>query len=304
MNTAKTPFVSVIIPVYNDAERLQACLEVLEQQTYPQTAFEVVVVDNGSQENMQTVVDQFQQAVMFTELQTGSYAARNKGISVSQGEIIAFTDSDCIPANDWIAQGVANLFKSPDCGLIAGKINMFFRNPERLTAVELYEKMFAFDQKTNVSKKKFGVTANLFTSRSVFEKVGLFNATLKSGGDMEWGNRVFAAGLDLSYANNVCVEHPARHTLKQLYNKRVRILGGLSTMNREFSYSFQEAATDLKNIAVYTFWLMRCFISNRPPSDKFENARQKLQYLFVLPYVRVITVFEKLRLQMGGKTRR
>ena len=298
------PFVSVIIPVYNDTERLKNCLGALEYQTYPRTMYEVVVVDNGSQEDIRSVVDPFQQAVLYTERQTGSYAARNKGISVSRGDILAFTDSDCIPATDWIEKGVAHIKNAQTCGLIAGRVNLFYRNPKRLSAVELYEKMFAFNQQDNINTKHFGVTANVFTRKSVFDQVGLFNAVQKSGGDLEWGNRVFDAGLVQIYADDVCVEHPARHSLKQLYKKRVRVLGGLSEMNKGFSYSPYEAVTDLKNIFVYTFWLMRCFLSNRPPSDKFENTRQKLLYLFIIPYVRVISVFEKLRLQNGGMTQR
>ncbi len=297
-------FVSVIIPVYNDLTRLKICLEALENQTYPKASYEVIVVDNGSTQNVKTVTDHFLQVALHYESQPGSYAARNKGISISRGQMLAFTDSDCIPAHDWIEKGAGQIQKSPDCGLVAGRINMFFKNPQRLTAAELYEKMYSFDQKENIKKKRFGVTANLFTRKEVVGKVGLFNATLKSGGDLEWGNRVSDSGYVLMYADDVCVEHPARRSLRQLYKKRVRVLGGLNEISKNASYTLLDALYDLKNIVVYTLWLMKCFVYNRPPSEEFKNARQKMQYLLVTPYVRVISVFEKLRLQSGGKARR
>jgi glycosyltransferase involved in cell wall biosynthesis len=296
--------VSVIIPVFNDAHRLTICLEALENQTYPKESYQVVVVDNGSKEDISNLVGQFSQSVLAHEARPGSYAARNKGISVSKGEVLAFTDSDCIPSVDWIENGVEAIRISPDCGLVAGKIEMFFRNPGRLTAVELYEKIYAFDQRDNVQIKKYGVTANLFARRKVFDTVGLFDATLKSGGDLEWGNRVWDAGYALIYADQVCVAHPARHSLRQLYKKRVRVLGGINAINENPSYNLSNALTDLKNISIYTLWLTRSLIKGMPPSEKFENARQKAQYLFVFPYVRVISIFEKWRLHVGGKTSR
>jgi len=102
MSKTSTPFVSVIIPVYNDPERLKTCLQALEEQTYPQSSYEVIVVDNGSDESIEPIVTEFNQAKAGYEPHPGSYAARNKGLSLARGEVIAFTDADCIPALDWI----------------------------------------------------------------------------------------------------------------------------------------------------------------------------------------------------------
>ena len=62
-----TSFVSVIIPVYNDTERLKRCLGALENQTYPKNLYEVVVVDNGSDDNVEGLVLLYDQAVMAFE---------------------------------------------------------------------------------------------------------------------------------------------------------------------------------------------------------------------------------------------
>jgi glycosyltransferase involved in cell wall biosynthesis len=187
VNQAEHPFVSVIIPVFNDGERLRRCLLALGQQTYPRDRFEVVVVDNGSSEDVAAIVAGQAFVTLGHEARPGSYAARNTGLGLARGEVLAFTDSDCLPQPDWIAAGVARLAASPGCGLVAGKISVFFQDPQRPTATELYESLTAFQQHKYIERDHYGATANLFTRRDVFDVVGRFSDGLTSGGDREWG---------------------------------------------------------------------------------------------------------------------
>ncbi|MDJ0742883.1 MAG: glycosyltransferase [Xenococcaceae cyanobacterium MO_167.B27] len=218
-------FVSVIIPVFNDPERIQICLAALEKQTYPRNYYEVIVVDNGSDESLENLVKQFPQARLAYCLEPGSYAARNHGIFLAKGEILAFTDSDCVPAPDWLEKGVKWLSATVDCGLVAGKIEIFFQNSDRPNAVELYDSVSFFNQQQYVEEENYGATANVFAYKWVFERVGLFNAQLKSGGDKDWGQRVFAKGYTLTYAEEVRIAHPARYSFGQMYRKIARIRG-------------------------------------------------------------------------------
>src|SRR5262245_46024865 len=103
------PFVSVIIPVYNNPDGLRRCLHALEAQTYPKSRYEIIVVDNGSDTPPADMVRAFDRVTLLEEAVPSSYAARNRGLAQARGEVIAFTDSDCIPAPDWLAHGVANL---------------------------------------------------------------------------------------------------------------------------------------------------------------------------------------------------
>lgn len=137
-------------------------------------------------EKIEPIVAQYKQAVATYEKQPGSYAARNQGISLAKGEILAFTDSDCIPAKDWLENGVAALKSNPNCGIVGGQVELFYQDPKHLTAVELYENYGAFTQQQNIEQFRFGVTANLFTFKSVFEPVGNFNSQLKSNGDRSY----------------------------------------------------------------------------------------------------------------------
>lgn len=234
--------VSVIIPVYNDAARLALCLQALAQQRYPADQVEVIVVDNGST----TPVDQVPTAQHLRvrvahESARGSYAARNRGVQLASGTIIAFTDSDCIPDPDWIGSGVAALSATANCGLAAGNIEFFYRDPERPTAAELYERVSGFPQEQYVRELHYGATANLFTSADVLRTVGPFDATLTSGGDREWGQRVHAAGYAQVYAPDVIVRHPARATLRALVHKRRRTTSGVVRAMRDRHRPFGRA---------------------------------------------------------------
>ncbi|MFN6571201.1 glycosyltransferase [Dendronalium sp. ChiSLP03b] len=294
-------FVSVIIPVFNDAERLKTCLLALERQTYPKNLYEVIVVDNASNESIEDVVSEFAQVKPTYEACPGSYAARNKGISLAKGEILAFTDSDCIPASDWIENGVKSLLNIPNCGLIAGKIDFFFKNPEKLTPVELYENIeMRFNQELNVQETHFGVTANLFTFKHVIDNVGIFDEKLKSGGDREWGERVFKAGYQQIYADDTCVKHPARNSFSQLYKRTARFEGGKYDLMMRANTSFLKLGISIVYAlippfkAAYEAW----------QNSELNGNKQKLQFILVIFFVRYIIITERMRLYLGGYSRR
>ncbi len=231
------PFVSVIVPVFNDPERIALCVEALLTQTYPHERYEIVVIDNGSTDATCSVIQRYGVTLLVEDQKQSSYAARNKGLHHARGEILAFTDSDCIPASDWLAAGVARLVAMPHTGLVGGKIDLFFKNARQPTAAELYDRVTAFPQQAFIEKEHFGATANVFTFRHIFDRVGVFNDTLKSGGDREWGNRVFAAGCPLIYAEEACVQHPARDSLDELYRKAMRVTEGLYQLNQKHNRS-------------------------------------------------------------------
>lgn len=227
------PFVSVIIPVFNDKDRLILCLQALEKQNYSKDKYEVIVVDNGSTDNVQSIVKQFNQAKLAFEKKTGSYAARNKGISVAKGILLAFTDSDCIPCEDWLKNGVYHITQNSKCGLVAGKIKIFPQTNGYPTLIELYDISTGFQQECYLKERHFSVTANLITSKRVVKQVGLFNPLLKSGGDLDFGLRIHKAGYEQIYADKVIVMHPARHTFSQLFNQAIRVAGGRYQLAKE-----------------------------------------------------------------------
>jgi hypothetical protein len=121
---------------------------------------------------------------------------------------------------------VAALAGTPRCGLVAGRIDVFARDPRRPRPSELYESAAAFRQKEYVERWRFGATANLVTWREVFDHVGRFDGRLRSLGDREWGARVSRAGYGLVYADDAVVRHPARASLTALWRRTARTAGG------------------------------------------------------------------------------
>ncbi|WP_019507447.1 glycosyltransferase family 2 protein [Pleurocapsa sp. PCC 7319] len=273
-------FVSVIIPVFNDAERLKICLAALEAQTYTQDYYEVIVVDNGSDESLEGLIQNFSQAKFAYCNNLSSYAARNHGITLAKGEILAFTDADCIPKEDWLETGVKKLLSTANCGLVAGKIEIFFKNRDRPTAVELYDSVTFFNQPQYIKEHKYGATANIFTYKSVFERVGLFNSQLKSGGDKEWGQRVFAQGYDSVYADEACVAHPARYTLGQMYRKISRVRGVGYEQARATQPLLVYLLTTLSHLKP-PFRTTRRKLNQLSQEGRLKNTLQTTQVIFV-----------------------
>lgn len=306
MEEPKYPFVSIIIPVFNDAARLRLCLATLEKQTYPQRNYEVIVIDNGSDkdQDIAPVVAEFGQAKIAQELTPGSYVARNKGIAIAQGEIIAFTDSDCIPASDWLEKGVKHLMTIPNCGMVVGRIEVFFENPNQPTSIELYQSLTAFNQEKRLNKFHGGATANVFTRRDVIERVGVFDSSLKSFGDFEWGKRVFIAGYKQIYASDTLVKHPARSSWKQLKKRTMRISGGIYDyfMNQQDSFIHRNkmfVRLILDDCKLPIKLIMKTFTDL-----KVQNLRQKIDVSLTVFLVRYISVREKIRLRFGGISQR
>jgi cellulose synthase/poly-beta-1,6-N-acetylglucosamine synthase-like glycosyltransferase len=224
-DAASNPVVSVIVPVRDDP-RLAACLDALATQDYPREAVEVLVVDNGSSPPVHDLAIRYPDVRFLDEAESGSYAARNRGLAAARGEVLAFTDSDCRPAPDWLSTAVACLTAPGGPDLLGGRVRVTARDPGAPNGVELYEMLHAFPQQRYVEQFGFAVTANLVTTRQIVDAVGPFDATLLSGGDKEFGRRVRAAGHRLAYVEGAVVEHPARSTWGAYRRKLERVLDG------------------------------------------------------------------------------
>src|SRR3546814_9394764 len=101
----RTTVVSVIVPVWNSATHLQACIDSLLRQTLARDEYEVILVDNGSLDESLAIAQSCKGVRLFVEKRPGSYAARNLGISAARGEYVAFMDSDCVADPGWLENG-------------------------------------------------------------------------------------------------------------------------------------------------------------------------------------------------------
>jgi glycosyltransferase involved in cell wall biosynthesis len=233
---AAGPSVSVIVPVFNQAAQMPSLLEALAGQTVLPPDREIIVVDNGSSDESPDLLRAARSElpdlrVVVEDAVRGSYAARNRGIDMSRGAVLAFTDADCLPQPSWLERGVAGA-KGANADLVAGRIRMTFRGA-RPNVWEYVDAGGFLDQRLHVEEHGFGATANLFVRREVVRSVGGFRADLRSGGDYEFCHRARAAGASMIYAADAVVDHPARADAAEVFGKTRRVAMGLRDLERE-----------------------------------------------------------------------
>lgn len=121
--------VSVVICTRNRAQYLLECLQSFEK-IHTDINWELVLIDNGSTDNTQTVISQFAAntsiaLVMGQEPNKGLSYARNKGIELARGEFVAFTDDDCYPESDYVDKLLVRLRSDPKLGFVGGRVLLF-----------------------------------------------------------------------------------------------------------------------------------------------------------------------------------
>ncbi len=221
------PEVSVVVPIYNGEADLPDLIECLRSQTYPPDKVEYVLVDNNSLDRTSSILEttaKFDRITIrhLTENQIqSSYAARNKGIHGSKGEIIAFTDADCRPESDWL-ENLVKPFVNPEIALSAGEILAL---PGKTILEQHADRENTLSQKYTLSHPfcAYGQTANLAVRRQVLETVGLFRPYLTSGGDADLCWRILReTSYKLHFVENAIVRHRHRYTIKQLQSQWYR----------------------------------------------------------------------------------
>jgi glycosyltransferase involved in cell wall biosynthesis len=117
---------SVIVPCRNRMKELRRCLALLCQQQFPKESYEVIVCDDGSEEDIESVIREFSgnglELVYCRQSPLGPAAARNLGIRRARGEIVAMTDSDTLPQPNWLAKLCEALAENPQAIGAEGKV--------------------------------------------------------------------------------------------------------------------------------------------------------------------------------------
>ncbi len=287
-------FVSIIIPTYNDWETLSFCLDALARQSYASNMFEIIIVNNNPALQHPETYPIPLNCRIVDEAKPGSYAARNKGIEISKGHILGFTDSDCIPDENWIYNAVTYMIDNSDAERIAGHVELFYK-AAKLNHVELYETVFAFNQELYVKQDASSVTANMFTYRRIFKEVGLFNEAMMSGGDYEWSKRAQNCGVSIHYLKTAFVKHPSRFRIDELLIKAKRVGGGQamfkSNKGKKFISAFFRLLYDLRP-PVKTIPVINA------RGRKF-NIYQKSMIFYIRYYLSIVTAIEKFEVKTG-----
>lgn len=291
---ATAPEVSVIVPVWNDRARLEACLEAISSQDYRVDRVEILVIDNGSADEPQQLARRFPAVRFLHEPRPGSYHARNLGVKRARGPILAFTDSDCTPAGDWLLTGTRRVTEMATAGLVAGSVQVVPRDTARPSLAELYDMVVGFPQEAHVHRAHFGSTCNLFTTAEVFRSVGLFDSSLRSGGDADWGGRVYVAGRPVVYAEEVRILHPARRSFQEHAQRARRLAGGMLT--RERHRPAKLVWDQAKELLPHPFFVRRILTSK-----DVRGPWRRTLLLGVMMGLRYVKFAERMRILLGGQ---
>jgi GT2 family glycosyltransferase len=225
MATSSTrPDAVVIIPHYNDVTRLTRGLKAL--MANDRTGVEIVVVDNGSTQSLDAVMQAFPQVRFLVEPEKGAAAARNRGVAETDAPLLFFIDADCVAAPDWLvtARRVA-----PLADLVGGRVDVFDETPPPRSGAEGFETVFAFNFRNYIEVQGFTGAGNLVTTRAVFEDVGGFRNGVSE--DLEWSKRAVAMGYRLIYRDELVVSHPSRSDWTALRHKWRRMTQELFATN-------------------------------------------------------------------------
>ncbi len=218
--TAQLPSVTVIVPAYNARETLPRCLEALSKQTYPKSLLRVIVVDDGSTDDTRHIAEKFGVKVL-AQPNKGPAAARNLGAREATSEIILFTDSDCEPLQNWIAE-MAAPFSDPQ---VAGTKGFYLTNQASLTArfvqAEYETKYKGLMIRDSID---FIDTHAAAYRRDIFLENGGFDTSYKgaTAEDVEFSYRLSAKGLKMVPARNARVLHRHPESIRDYFRKKCR----------------------------------------------------------------------------------
>lgn len=247
-----TPFVSVIVPVYNDPEGVRVTLESLTEQTYAN--YEIVVVDNRSTDETRDIAADFAErfdtvTVLDERREQSSYAARVRGMRYASGDVFAFIDADMTVERDWLDSAIERM-EDERVDYMACNVQLYTSGEESF--IGKYNRLNGFPIDRYISTFHFAPTCCLLVRREVIESVGTFDTRFVSSGDREFGHRVHAAGFDLGYADDVPMYHPTRTTLKSLVKKAIRIGRGKQQMRQYYPDRYGHPALMVFYPGLYT----------------------------------------------------
>ncbi|WP_181280515.1 glycosyltransferase family 2 protein [Aphanothece hegewaldii] len=214
---------SIIIPTYNRPERLKTCLESLTFLDFSYKQFEVIIVDDGSVEPLDPIVNNFKEKLqikLIRQNNAGPASARNKGASQAQGEFLVFTDDDCQVDSNWLkifSQG----FEKNSTALLGGHtINYLSKNLYSEASQLLVDYLYDY-YNTDSQQACFFTSNNFALSKELFQTVGGFdtNFPLAAGEDREFCDRWLFHNYPMQYLPKAIINHSHHLTLSKFWRQ-------------------------------------------------------------------------------------
>lgn len=213
--------VSIIIPALNARHTLPACLQACQMQHLPAgVTTEIILVDDGSTDGTQAIAQTA--GVQFIQHATrrGAAAARNSGLAVATGKITLFTDADCVPDPNWVAEMIRP-FQDPT---VQGGKGIYATNQPELVArfVQIeYEDKYDLLRRQQVID--FIDTYSAGYRTAVLQATGGFDEAIRYVEDQELSFRLAAAGHKMVFVETAVVWHQHANSLSSYFRKKMMI---------------------------------------------------------------------------------
>lgn len=179
----RSPYVSIIIPAKNEEKNIGLCLDALTRIDYPKEKYEIIIVDNGSEDNTIQIAKGFGTKV-FVKPELTISGLRNYGARMASGEILAFIDADVVVSQRWLTNAVA-LFNDDTIACVGCGL----RIPENSTWVERILDLQIKAMPDNEVRQWLG-SGNMIVNKDVFYEIGGFNEALVTCEDVDLGYRI------------------------------------------------------------------------------------------------------------------
>jgi lipopolysaccharide/colanic/teichoic acid biosynthesis glycosyltransferase/GT2 family glycosyltransferase len=211
--------ISIVIPAYNAAQTIGDCLDALLNQSIDRSLYEVIVVDDGSTDGTERIAKD-RGAEVISQQRSWTAAARNAGVENAGGEIVCFTDADCVPNSDWIEK-ITSPFQDPE---IIGCKGTYATRQKSLVArfvqLEYEDKYDLLNKQENID---FIDTYSAAYRREVLQANNGFDQRFRYVEDQELSFRLAARGYKMVFQPRATVYHLHSGTLVQYMRKKSKI---------------------------------------------------------------------------------
>jgi len=289
---------SAIVPTHDRPDPLRRCLESLQRQTLDRASLEVIVVDDGSRDDLRDLVARVAAAgpiPIRCERQplSGLNTARNRGAATARGDVLAFLDDDTIVAAGWAAAMCA-AFDELSCAGVGGRIELGLDGaaPEWLASRRYYLAEYDLGKEARwIERDDPGpVGANCAVRRNSFEDLGGFNPgldrigdSLLSNGDTEFFYRLRANGARLRYEPAASVIHcvPSERLTVAFFSRRHYAQG----VSDELLLKMHEGGSTLRRRAILVRWLgLHLGVAARVFAGDLRGGRGTVMARFAIAY--------------------
>jgi len=212
---------SIVIPAYQAASEIEACVRALNYQTIPRSWYEVIVVDDGSTDGTAASAERAGADLVLRIPHGGPAAARNAGLKAAKGEIVLFTDADCEPSEEWVERMLAP-FTDPEVSGAKGA----YRTRQRALIARLVqlEYEFRYERMARLPRIDFIDTYSAAYRRAVLLKAGGFDPSfpIPSAEDVDLSFRLARAGHKLVFVPDAWVWHNHPDNLRAYLMRKAR----------------------------------------------------------------------------------